>query len=97
MLPVALAATGWLMTERPDVLIAPGGERFEDFEARIHSFIDDLTRPTVVVAHGLLGQVLRGVILGKSRREMARLSNLQGCVFHLENGQETILHRLAEV
>lgn len=76
-------------------LVAPGGEGYSAFEARILAFARSLTEPSVVVSHGLLGQVLRGLILGKSREEMSGLSNLQGCIYVLEDGQETVLKETA--
>lgn len=72
-------------------LSAPEGERFDGFRQRIVSFLDDLTEPSVIVAHGLLGQVLRGVICGFARDEMGQLPNGQGCVYVLEDGAETVL------
>jgi probable phosphoglycerate mutase len=70
---------------------AEGGEGLAAFEARITDFLDDLTRPTVIVAHGLLGQVLRAIVRGMDPAEAGTLSNQQGCVYVLENGQETLL------
>jgi probable phosphoglycerate mutase len=70
---------------------APNGEGYDSFYDRILSFMQGLTGPTVVVAHGLLGQVMRGITLGLSRAEMARLSNEQGCIYVLEQGQEQLL------
>jgi len=70
---------------------APGGESFEVFQGRIVDFVTDLTGPSVIVAHGLLGQVLRGLILGLSRPQMSNLPNEQACVYLLENGTETVL------
>ena len=61
------------------------------FQARVNAFVDTLTEPTVVVAHGLSGQLLRGALCGLSRAELGQLSNRQGCVYVLENGQETVL------
>ena len=72
-------------------LAAPGGEGFDAFERRIMEFVNELTKPTVVVAHGLWGQVLRGRILGLPRAEMGGLKNEQGCVYLLENGTESVL------
>ncbi len=43
-------------------LKAPGSEGFDAFQTRIQAFLDDLTEPSVIVAHGLLGQVLRGLV-----------------------------------
>lgn len=70
---------------------APNGEGYGRFHARILSFMQSLTGPSVVVAHGLLGQVLRGIAQGLSREEMAALSNEQGCVYVLEHGKEELL------
>jgi probable phosphoglycerate mutase len=50
-----------------------------------------LDGPTVIVAHGLLGQVLRAEARGLPLAEAGSLSNLQGCVYLLENGVETRL------
>lgn len=72
-------------------LSAPNGERFEAFRNRIQSFLDELTSPSVVVGHGLLGQVLRGVVCGLDRAEMGSIPNEQGCVYVLSDGAETVL------
>ena len=72
-------------------LSAPNGERYDAFRNRIQSFLDELTRPSVVVGHGLLGQVLRGLLCGLDRAEMGALPNKQGCVFVLSDGVETVL------
>jgi probable phosphoglycerate mutase len=83
--------------DRPEVsvldvfLAAPGGEGYARFEARIREFLHSLTGPSVIVSHGLLGQVLRGIICGLDLVQMGRLSNDQGCVYVLENGAERIL------
>ena len=70
---------------------AEGGEGLAAFETRITDFLGDLTKPTVIVAHGLLGQVLRAVVCGLDRAGAGALSNHQGCVYLLENGFETLL------
>jgi len=70
---------------------APGGEGFDTFQARVRSFVATLTEPTVIVAHGLSGQLLRGELCGLSRADLGKLSNRQGVVYVLENGVETIL------
>ena len=71
---------------------APEGEGYEALEARVRDFLNDLTAPAIVVSHGILGKVLRGVILDLPRKQVSDLSNLQGCVYVLENGFETVLH-----
>jgi probable phosphoglycerate mutase len=70
---------------------APGGEGYGPFYARTLAFLDALAGPSVVVAHGLLGQVMRGIVCGLQRGELAQLENGQGCVYVLENGMETVL------
>ncbi|MFK7937946.1 MAG: histidine phosphatase family protein [Roseovarius sp.] len=70
---------------------APNGETAVQFQTRIEGFMAELTQPAVVVAHGLLGQVMRGLICGLAWDEMGHLPNEQGCVYVLENGTETIL------
>lgn len=70
---------------------APQGEGLEAFRSRILSFLDTLDGPTIIVAHGLLGQVLRAHVLGVPPQQAGRLSNLQGCVYLLENGSEILV------
>ncbi len=70
---------------------APDGEGFDILEARVRRFLDGLNAPAIVVSHGLLGQVMRGLICGLDRAAMARLPNRQGCVFLLRGGKETLL------
>lgn len=70
---------------------APGCEGFTAFQARIAEFLDELTGPSVIVAHGLLGQVVRGLTCGLGRAEMGALANQQGCVYLLESGTERVL------
>ena len=87
----------WAAT-RPTALeiydVAEGGEGLAAFKARIIAFLRDLTGPTVVVAHGLLGQVLRAHVCGLGITEAGQLSNIQGCVYVLEDGTETVWETL---
>ena len=70
---------------------APGGEGLEQFHDRIRSFLSHLTGPSVIVAHGLLGQVLRAEVRGLDFEAAGQLSNRQGCVYLLINGVEIVL------
>lgn len=70
---------------------APGGEGMAALCARVESFLADLTTPSVIVAHGSLGQVMRGLVCGLERHIYAALPNDQGCVYVLENGREQVL------
>ncbi|MGR3615118.1 MAG: histidine phosphatase family protein [Paracoccaceae bacterium] len=69
----------------------PEAEGFESFHGRILEFMTNLQEPSVIVAHGLLGQVVRGIVTGLSREEMGWLPNDQGCVYVLEDGTERVL------
>jgi len=75
---------------------APGGEGFDGLSARVTEFLSELRAPAVIVSHGILGQVLRGLICGLGPDEMARLSNHQGCAYLLEEGGETLLREEAK-
>ncbi|OIQ33664.1 MAG: phosphoglycerate mutase [Alphaproteobacteria bacterium MedPE-SWcel] len=70
---------------------APEGEGFSNVQGRVLTLLRSLESPTVLVAHGLWGQVMRGLICGLDYCEMAALPNEQGCVYVLENGCETVL------
>jgi len=70
---------------------APDGEGFDRLQARVRAFLTDLNGPAIVVAHGILGQVLRGTVCGLRRMDMAALSNDQGCIYQLAEGRETRL------
>lgn len=67
------------------------GERFGDMAARCKSFLDSLTRPSVIVSHGITSRVLRGLWLGLDASGMNDLGGGQGCVFHLARGKQTKL------
>jgi probable phosphoglycerate mutase len=47
-----------------------GGESYADAQARVASWLDELDRPAVVVAHGALSRVLRGVALNLGKAEI---------------------------
>ncbi|WP_282077589.1 histidine phosphatase family protein [Epibacterium ulvae] len=72
---------------------APDGEGWQSLYDRTFDFLTELERPSVIIAHGLLGQVVRGILCGLTRDEMARLPNEQGCVYVLKAGAETVLRR----
>lgn len=70
---------------------APGGEGLDAFKARIHAVLEEIDQPTVIVAHGLWGQVARAKLRGLDDEAARRLDNLQGVVYLLDHGSETIL------
>ncbi|MFT4715787.1 MAG: broad specificity phosphatase PhoE [Paracoccaceae bacterium] len=69
----------------------PGGESFEQMHSRCLSFLSDLTRPTVIVTHGITSRVLRGIWLGLEMDEMGKLDCDQGCVYCLSKNAQTVL------
>ena len=68
-----------------------GGESYAVFSSRIWLVLEALQRPTVIVAHGIVGRVLRGLWLGLERGQLAGLPGGQGCIFHLKEGREELL------
>jgi broad specificity phosphatase PhoE len=65
---------------------APEGEGFDALEARCSAFLATLTRPSVLVTHGITSRMLRVVLTGAGRAGMAGIGGGQGVVFHLLNG-----------
>ena len=70
---------------------APGGEGMGGLQARVSDFLNNLTGPSIIVSHGILGKVMRGQIQGLDVAGVTALCNRQGVVYVLENGTEEIL------
>jgi len=64
---------------------APGGETFDNICARVRSFLEYLTGPSIIITHGITSRILRGLWLGVGQDEMAALEGGQGCVYHLKD------------
>ncbi|MEZ5731205.1 MAG: histidine phosphatase family protein [Paracoccaceae bacterium] len=71
--------------------MSPGGERYEDLRDRASSFLQGLTGPAVIVTHGILSRVLRGLWLGLDHEGAREIEGGQGVVFHLKDGWQTCL------
>jgi probable phosphoglycerate mutase len=71
---------------------APGGEGYESFAGRIGDWLDEQTAPAIVVAHGMVSGVLRGLALGLDIDGIANLPGGQGIVYHVKDG----IHRRIE-
>ena len=71
--------------------LSPNGEGYEVFKARLLEFLATLNQPTVIITHGMVGLVLRGLYLGLTFEQMAGQVGGQGVVFHLSDGRETVL------
>jgi len=70
---------------------SPNGERYKVFKRRLLEFLTTLNKPTVIITHGMVGFVLRGLYLGLSFEQLAVQVSGQGVVFHLSNGREIVL------
>lgn len=72
---------------------SPNGETYEMIRARVDSFLNMLTKPTIIVTHGTTSSILRGAVMGLSIDDLLALPLEQGCVFQLSGGIETILRK----
>lgn len=70
---------------------APEGEGFDALEARCTDFLTSLTRPAVLITHGITSRMLRSIVLGSGRESISQLPGGQGNVFHLKNGMQNQL------
>jgi probable phosphoglycerate mutase len=69
---------------------APEGETMDDMRKRATRWLDSLSGPTIAVAHGQIGKVIRGIYLDLTDEQILRLKEPQGVVHVLDNGKETI-------
>jgi broad specificity phosphatase PhoE len=67
-------------------IVCPGGESYCAAAARAKDWLDEVRAPAVVVSHGALGRILRGLYLGLTPDEIFALEEPQGCVFRLHAG-----------
>jgi len=67
---------------------APGGEPYESFSARVADWLREFsaTPSRVVVTHGIVGRVLRGIYAGLPRLEALALPIPQDRIFRLSDG-----------
>ena len=74
----------------------PGGEWFPEIAARLTDWLAeiDMTRPTLVISHGITARVLRGILVGGQNWQGVPVAAdaPQGTVFHIRDGAETMLH-----
>ncbi|MBL1422388.1 MAG: histidine phosphatase family protein [Alphaproteobacteria bacterium] len=67
------------------------GEKFEDLKARGQKWLDGLTGQAIVVSHGQIGLVIRGLYTGISDDEMFEKTGNQNGVYLLNQGQERFI------
>jgi broad specificity phosphatase PhoE len=66
---------------------APGGERYEEFAARLALWLGEVgDAPIVAVSHGVVSRVLRGLYLGLPRAAALALPVPQDRIFRLAGG-----------
>lgn len=61
------------------------GESYADVAVRIKDWLKGVTKPSIVVAHGGVSRVLRGVLLGQTGAEYVGLRVPQTKFFKIEN------------
>lgn len=64
---------------------APEGEGFATLERRCMGFLSSLTRPSVLVTHGITSRMLRAIVTGEGAAGLANMGGGQGVVYHLKN------------
>lgn len=78
---------------------APGCETYAAVAARIRQWLADDSQPSrqIVVAHGLLGRILRGIYAGMHPEQLWQQDMPQDAFFRLQNGQITRIECVAEI
>ncbi|MEO5640611.1 MAG: histidine phosphatase family protein [Sphingomicrobium sp.] len=75
----------------------PNGESYPDIEVRLRSWLADLApdRDALVISHGMTLRVLRGLLAGGEAYAGTTIADdgLQGTIFQVEDGHQTILHQ----
>ncbi len=66
-----------------------GGESYADGVARMDQFLESLTGPSLIVAHGAIGRCLMGRVAGLSPEAIVNLQTPQGCYCKMDHGTFT--------
>lgn len=64
---------------------APEGEGFGALEQRCQAFLSRLSRPSVLITHGITSRMLRCIATGVGPSGLENIGGGQGVVFHLKN------------
>lgn len=81
--PDALQGAG----ERNWHLFAPDGETIPRIRARVGAWLNEPRGPTIVVAHGFTGKILRALYLGLDDEAVLAMEDPQHAVFRLQGGE----------
>lgn len=63
------------------------GESYADAAERVRDWLNDVRHPAIVVAHGGISRILRGILAGQTPTEFIGLKVPQTKFFKAENGQ----------
>lgn len=66
---------------------APGGETLDTVLARVAAWYDKVETPAVVITHGVISRLVRGLYAGLSHEEMLTLPVSQDGYFRLDGGR----------
>ncbi len=70
---------------------APGGEGLLALEQRVAAFLSTLTRPSVLVTHGITSRMIRSLAQGLPGEAFETVGGGQGVVYHLRDGKSRLL------
>jgi len=65
----------------------PGGESYADVAARVKDWLVGVDKPSIVVAHGGVSRIFRGILLGQTGAEYVGLKVPQTKFFKVESGE----------
>lgn len=71
--------------------LAPGGEGLAALHSRCSAFLAQVTRPSVLVTHGITSRMLRLILTGRPQRDLRAIDGGQGVVFFVEEGVQSRL------
>ena len=69
---------------------APNGEGYESLKERCIDFLCSIKQPSIVISHGVIMTVFRGILLDLDYHEMEKWNQPQGKVIHIKNNSETV-------
>ncbi|MEM7635104.1 MAG: histidine phosphatase family protein, partial [Pseudomonadota bacterium] len=64
-----------------------GGESYADATVRVRDWLENLTRPTIAVAHGGISRIVRGIVLDLPVAEIPGQHNPQWKFYRLKDGE----------
>ena len=70
---------------------APGGEPFHLLWARVEDLLASITRPSVLVTHGITSRFLRTCAIGLDESALAELPGGQGIIYRVRGGHHDVL------